>query len=173
MGVAQVFRASYLPVRCVLPPERRFLPMSPTARTTIFAFPLVALALAVAGCGGGGSSSAGGGGGGGDERPTGGKGLNGISLGNCLIDENWLIQPSQTELDGQTESGSNVHIVIYKDAAEAKKKATGKKGAYPVEQVVVTFIGNRSPYQPGKELPAGNKAAVATIKTCVEQVNKS
>src|SRR5262245_6832707 len=147
--------------------------MSPTARTTIFAFPLVALALAVAGCGGGGSSSASGGGGGGEGvRPTGGAGVNGISLGNCLSDENWLVQPSQTELDGQTPDGSNVHIVVYKDAAVATKKATGKKGAYPVEQVVVTFIGNRSPYEPGKELPAGNKAAVSTIKTCVEQINK-
>jgi hypothetical protein len=147
--------------------------MSPTARKTILAFPLTVLALAAAGCGGGGSSSAGGGGGGGDERPSGGGGLNGISLGNCLIDENWLIQPSQTELDGQTEDGSNVHIVIYKDKAEATKKATGVKGAFPVDRVVVTFIGNRSPYEPGKQLPAGNKAAVDTIKTCVNQVDKS
>ena len=147
--------------------------MSPTSRTTIFAFPLVALAFAVAGCGGGSSSAGGDGGGGGDARPTGGKGVNGISLGNCLIDENWLVQPSQTELDGQTPDGSNVHIAIYKDAAEAKKKATGVKGAFPVESVVITFIGNKSPYAPGKTLPAANKGAVKTIKTCVAQVAKS
>jgi hypothetical protein len=146
--------------------------MFPQSRTMLFAFPLVVLAIAVAGCGGGGSSSEGGGGGG-DQRPTGGKGVNGISLGNCLIDENWLIQPSQTELDGQTEDGSNVHIVIYKNAAEAKKKATGVKGAFPVESVVVTFIGNRSPYAPGQQLPAANKNAVNTIKTCVKQVAES
>ena len=147
--------------------------MSLTSRTTIFAFPLVVLAIAVAGCGGGGSSSSGGGGGGGDQRPSGGKGLNGISLGNCLIDENWLVQPSQTELDGQTEDGSNVHIVIYKDAAEATKKATGVKGAFPVGAVVITFIGNKSPYAPGKTLPKANAGAVNTIKTCVEQLSKS
>jgi hypothetical protein len=147
--------------------------MSPTSRTTMFAFPLIVLAIAVAGCGGGGSSSSGGGGGGGDQRPTGGKGVNGISLGNCLIDENWLVQPSQTELDGQTEDGSNVHIAIYKDAAEAKKKATGVKGAFPVESVVVTFIGNKSPYAPGKTLPKANENAVQTIETCVKQVAES
>jgi hypothetical protein len=149
--------------------------MSPTSRTTIVAFPLIVLAIAVAGCGGGGSSSSGGdgGGGGGDQRPSGGKGVNGISLGNCLIDENWLVQPSQTELDGQTEDGSNVHIVIYKDAAEATKKATGVKGAVPVENVVITFIGNKSPYAPGKTLPKANQKAVDTIETCVKQVAAS
>jgi hypothetical protein len=143
--------------------------MSPSPRTTIVASLLVVLAVAVTGCGGGGSSS-GGGGNGGDQRPTGGAGVNGISLGNCLIDENWLVQPSQTELEGQTEDGSNVHIAIYKDAAEATKKATGVKGAFPVESVVVTFIGNKSPYAPGKTLPKANQKAVATIKTCVKQV---
>ncbi len=146
--------------------------MSSSPRTTIVASLLVVLAVAVAGCGGGGSSN-GGGNGGGDNRPTGGKGVNGISLGNCLIDENWLIQPSQTELEGQTEDGSNVHIAIYKDAAEAKKKATGVKGAFPVESVVVTFIGNKSPYAPGKTLPKANQNAVDTIETCVKQVAES
>jgi hypothetical protein len=144
--------------------------MSPNPRTTIVASLLVVLAVAAAGCGGGGGSSNGGGGGGGDNRPTGGKGVNGISLGNCLIDENWLVQPSQTELDGQTEDGSNVHIAIYKDAAEAKKKATGVKGAFPVQSVVITFIGNKSPYEPGKTLPKANQNAVNTIDTCVKQV---
>lgn len=145
--------------------------MSPNPRTAIVAPLLVVLAVAVAGCGGGGGSSdAGGGGGGGDKRPTGGKGVNGISLGNCLIDENWLVQPSQTELDGQTEDGSNVHIAIYKDAAEAKKKATGVKGAYPVQSVVVTFVSNRTPYQPGATLPKANQNAVDTIDSCVKQV---
>jgi hypothetical protein len=143
--------------------------MSPSSRTTIFALLLTALAVAVAGCGGGGGSSNGGGGGG-DNRPTGGKGVNGISLGNCLIDENWLVQPAQTELDGQTEDGSNVHIVIYKDAAEAKKKATGVKGAFPVESVVVTFVSNRTPYQPGATLPQANQKAVDTIETCVKSL---
>jgi hypothetical protein len=147
--------------------------MSPSPRTTIVASVLVVLAVAVAGCGGGGGSSNGGGGGGGDNRPSGGKGVNGISLGNCLIDENWLVQPAQTELDGQTEDGSNVHIAIYKDAAEAKKKATGVKGAFPVESVVVTFVANRTPYQPGATLPQADKKAVDTIRTCVKRVAES
>ncbi len=138
-------------------------------RKAILAFTLTALAVAAAGCGGGG-------GGGGEttsagNRPTGGAGVNGISLGNCLIDENWLVQPSQTELDGQTEDGSNVHIVVYKDKAEATKKATGVKGAFPVEMVVITFVGNKSPYAPGKTLPQANQGAVKTIRTCVQQLS--
>lgn len=135
----------------------------------IVASSLCALVVAVAGCGGGGGSdnSAGEG-----NRPTGGAGVNGISLGNCLGDENWLIQPSQTELDGQTEDGSNVHIVTYKTAAEATKKATGVKGAVPVETVVITFVGNKTPYEPGKALPKANQKAVNTIKTCVTSLSK-
>jgi hypothetical protein len=148
--------------------------MSPNPRTRIVASLLFVLAVAAAaGCGGGGGSSNGGGNAGGDNRPTGGKGVNGISLGNCLIDENWLVQPSQTELDGQTEDGSNVHIAIYKDAAEAKKKATGVKGAFPAESVVVTFVANRTPYQPGATLPKANQKAVDTIETCVKQIAAS
>jgi hypothetical protein len=142
-----------------------------SSRRLILATSLSALAVAVAGCGGGGGSSSNGAGGG-DNRPTGGQGVNGISLGNCLIDENWLIQPSQSELDGQTPDGHNVHIVTYKTAAAATKQATGVKGAYPVGSVVVTFIGNKTPYAPGKPLPAGNKAAVSTIKTCVDSLSK-
>lgn len=134
----------------------------------IVASSLCALVVAVAGCGGGGSSSDNSAGAG--NRPTGGAGVNGISLGNCLSDENWLIQPSQTELDGQTEDGSNVHIVTYKTAAEATKKATGVKGAVPVETVVITFEGNRTPYEPGEPLPKANQAAVNTIKKCVDSL---
>jgi hypothetical protein len=143
-----------------------------SSRKAILASSLCALAVAAAGCGGGGGSSSNSAGGG-DKRPTGGGGVNGISLGNCLIDENWLIQPSQTELDGQTPDGSNVHIVTYKSAAEATKKATGVKGAFPVESVVITFVANKSPYEPGKTLPKANRAAVSTIRTCVKSLSKS
>jgi hypothetical protein len=142
-----------------------------SSRQAILASSLCALAVATVGCGGGGGSSSNSSGGGGGNRPTGGAGINGISLGNCLSDENWLIQPSQTELDGQTPDGSNVHIVTYKSAAVATKKATGVKGAFPVRSVVITFIGNKSPYEPGKALPKGNRGAVNTIKKCVDSLS--
>ena len=60
---------------------------------------LAAVAALLAGCGGGGSSSSGSSGG----TPNGGGGVNGISVGNCLNeDENFLVQPSETQLDGQS-----------------------------------------------------------------------
>ncbi len=142
-----------------------------TFRKAILASTLTALAVAAAGCGGGGGGGGGNTAAGTDNRPSGGAGVNGISLGNCLIDENWLVQPSQSELDGQTPDGSNVHIVVYKDKAEATKEATGVKGAFPVEMVVITFVGNKSPYQPGKTLPKANQGAVKTIQTCVTQLS--
>jgi hypothetical protein len=51
---------------------------------------LAALAVILSGCGGGGGSSASGGDTG---TPSGGKGANGISVGNCLNDANFLVQP--------------------------------------------------------------------------------
>ncbi len=129
--------------------------------------PFLLGAALLAGCGGGGG---GGGTQAGGNRPNGGGGVNGISLGNCLIDENWLVQPSQDSVDGQTPDGSNVHITLYASPAEATKSATGKKGAVPIESAVVTFTANPTPYAPGESLPKANQRAVDTVGTCVKSL---
>jgi hypothetical protein len=136
-------------------------------RIPIFLFLLAA--LAVAGCGGGGKSSSGGGGGGGGGQPTGGGGVNGISVGNCLIEEDFIVQPSQTTLTGSSPGGVTFSLVFYKTEAAAKKvyaKRNPKTTAL-VENAVVDFKGNPSPYEgapPAKISPKELKA----IKTCID-----
>ena len=76
------------------------------------------LAALVAGCGGGG------GGGSSSGTPNGGGGVNGISVGNCLNeDEDFLVQPSQTTLDGQSPAGVSFTLTLYKDSAAAQAAA--------------------------------------------------
>jgi hypothetical protein len=80
---------------------------------------LAALVAVLAGCGSKGGSSPGT-----ANEPTGGGGVNGISVGNCLNeDENFLVQPSANALDGQSPGGVTFTLTFYKDEAAAKAAA--------------------------------------------------
>src|SRR2546423_7098478 len=86
---------------------------------------LAALAALLVGCGGGGGggSSSGGGSGG----SSGGGGVNARSVGDCLnTDENFIVQPSETTLDGSSPAGVNFTLTFYKDNAAAKAAAAKK-----------------------------------------------
>jgi hypothetical protein len=134
---------------------------------------VTAAAALLAGCGGGGGSSNGGGGGslpaGGE--PTGGGGINGISIGNCLNDdENFLVQPAGNALDGQSPAGVVFTLTFYKDAAAAKAVAAkkSKKTTAVVENGVVDFRGNPTPYA-GAPPAKISKVELAAIKRCIDK----
>ena len=124
---------------------------------------LAALAVLVAGCGNSGSSSSG--------TPSGGGGVNGISVGNCLNgDENFLVQPSQRRLDGQSPAGVSFTLIFYKDNAAAKAAAAkkNKKFTAVVENGVIDFKGNPSTFAgapPAKISPVELNA----IKRCIDK----
>jgi hypothetical protein len=133
---------------------------------------VVAAAAVLAGCGGGGN---GGGGGGGNVpaggEPTGGGGINGISIGNCLNDdENFLVQPAGNALDGQSPAGVVFTLTFYKDAAAAKAVAAKKstKTTAVVENGVVDFRGNPTPYA-GAPPAKISKVELAAIKRCIDK----
>jgi hypothetical protein len=98
-------------------------------RSTIAAvkrLPALLLVLLAAGCGGGGGGSTGvAGGSGGDDRPI----VGGEELGkttNCLIDENWLVQPGDNNIQGTSAAGLNFELTFYPSVEDAKKHL-GKK----------------------------------------------
>lgn len=129
---------------------------------------LVLAAVAVlAGCGGGGSSSSSGG-----SSSGGGSGgsVNGISVGDCLNqNENFLVQPQQGLVDGQSPAGVSFTLTFYKTPALAKaafKKKDPKTTAL-VENGVVDFKGNPSPYQ-GAPPAKISKIELAAIKRCID-----
>ena len=133
-------------------------------------FPILvvsALAALLAGCGGGGSSSSSSKSG----VPTGGGGVNGITVGNCLNDdENFLVQPSQTVLDGQSPAGVSFTLTLYKDAAAAKAAAAKKNKKFTalVENGVIDFKGNPSPFA-GAPPAKISKVELAAIKRCIDK----
>ena len=129
---------------------------------------LAAFAVILSGCGGGGGKSAGGGGG-----TSGGTGANGVSVGNCLNDANFLVQPNQTSVDGQSPAGVSFTLTFYKNAAAAKAVAAKKnaKTTALVENGVVDFRGNVSPYQ-GAPPAKISKVELAAIKACIDTANK-
>jgi hypothetical protein len=126
---------------------------------------LAVLTAVLAGCGGssGGSNSSGG--------VNGGGGVNGISVGNCLNgDENFLVQPSQKVVDGQSPAGVSFTLTLYKNAAAAKAVYAKKspKTTSLVENGVIDFKGNPSPYAgapPAKISPV----ELAAIKRCIDK----
>jgi hypothetical protein len=135
---------------------------------------LAALAALLAGCGGGSSSSGGGGGGGNSGVPSGGGGVNGISVGNCLNEEDFLVQPSQKVLDGQSPAGVNFTLTLYQDAAAAKvafEKKNPKTTAL-VENGVIDFRGNPSIYAgaPPAKISTSERNA---IKKCIDSTRAS
>ena len=132
---------------------------------------LAALAAILSGCGGGG----GGGGGGGSSAGTNStpKGANGISVGNCLNDANFLVQPNLKSVDGMSPAGVNFTLTFYKDAAAAKAVAAKRnhKTTAVVDNGVVDFRGNVSPYK-GAPPAKISKVELAAIKTCIDSTKK-
>jgi hypothetical protein len=134
---------------------------------------LAAAAAISAGCGGGGGSSSGGttNGGSGGGEPTGGGGVNGVSVGNCLNeDENFLVQPTGDAVDGQSPAGVVFTLTFYKDAAAAKAVADkkSKKTTALVENGVVDFRGNPTPYA-GAPPAKISQVELAAIKRCIDK----
>jgi hypothetical protein len=126
-------------------------------------FLLALAAIAVAGCSSGGSS----GGGGGSETTAGGK-VDGISVANCLNLEDFLVQPSETTLTGQAPSGVSFAMQFYKDAAAAKAvyAKKNKKTTAIVENAIVDFKGNPSPYA-GAPPAKISQNELGVIKKCI------
>lgn len=122
---------------------------------------LAAFAAILSGCGGGGGSAGG------------SKGANGISVGNCLNAQDFLVQPNLKSVDGQSPAGISFTLTFYKDAAAAKAVAAKKdpKTTALVESGVVDFKGNVSPYQ-GAPAAKISKVELAAIKTCIDSANK-
>jgi hypothetical protein len=131
---------------------------------------LAALAAILAGCGGSSSTSSSGGGGGASSGvPNGGGGVNGITVGNCLNDdENFLVQPSQKVLEGQSPAGVNFTLTLYKDATAAKAAYAKKspKTTAIVENGVIDFRGNPSIFA-GAPPAKISKAELNAIKRCI------
>ena len=129
---------------------------------------LAAVAAVLAGCGG---SSGGSGGGSSSGAYNGGGGVNGISVGNCLNeDENFLVQPSQKVLDGQSPAGVSFTLTLYASNAVAKT-AFGKKNAKTtslVENGVIDFKGNPSPFA-GAPPAKISSVELKAIKRCIDK----
>jgi hypothetical protein len=125
---------------------------------------LAALAVILAGCGGGGSKSSSGTTGG-----STGNGTNGIAIGNCLNDANFLVQPETGLVDGQSPAGVSFTLKLYPTPAAAKAAAAKKdpKTSALVDNGVVDFHGNVSPYK-GAPPAKISKVELAAIKSCIE-----
>jgi hypothetical protein len=135
---------------------------------------LAILAAFVAGCGGSsGTSASGGGGGGGNSAgaPNGGGGVNGITVGNCLNnDEDFLVQPSQNSVDGQSPAGVNFTLTLYKNNAAAKAAFAKKnpKTTSLVENGVIDYRGNPSIFA-GAPPAKISKSELTAIKGCIDK----
>ncbi len=118
--------------------------------------------VALSGCGGGGSSSGGGG-------SSSGKTVDGVKVGDCLNnDENFLVQPQTSKVDGQSPAGVSFTLTLYPTAAAAQtafKKKNPKTTAL-VDKGVVDFKGNPSPYQ-GAPPAKISKVELAAINRCI------
>ena len=123
---------------------------------------LVALAVVVAGCGGGGGSKS-------SNEPTGGGGVNGINVGNCLNEQDdFLVQPSQIVLTGMSPAGVSFSLKFYDTpaAAIAAAKKKNPKTTAVVENAVIDFHGNPSPYA-GASPAKISKVELANIRYCI------
>jgi hypothetical protein len=144
---------------------------NPMSKLTSPILVLVALVAVLAGCGG---SSGGGGGGTPSGVPSGGGGVNGISVGNCLNNEDFLVQPSQTVLDGQSPAGVSFTLTLYKDnaAAQAAAAKKSKKTTAVVENGVIDFRGNPSIFA-GAPPAKISKSELGAIKKCIDSTRTS
>ena len=126
---------------------------------------LAALVAVLAGCGSKGSNP------GTANEPTGGGGVNGISVGNCLNeDENFLVQPSANALDGQSPGGVTFTLTFYKDEEAAKAAAAKKNAKFTavVENGVVDFRGNPTIYE-GAPPAKISQVELNAIKRCIDK----
>jgi len=130
-------------------------------------FLLALAAIAVAGCSSGGSS-------GGGETSAGGKGVDGISVANCLNLEDFLVQPSETTLTGQSPAGISFAMRFYKNpaAAQAVFEKKNKKTTALVETAVIDFKGNPSPYA-GAPPAKISQNELSVIKKCINENKES
>ncbi len=125
---------------------------------------LLFLVAVAAGCGG----SSGGGGGtqqaAGDKRPVIGGKLVG-KMTNCLIDEDWLVQPGENVIQGTSGAGLNFELRFYPSLREAKAQA-GKKRVL-VENAVFDY-GYAGAQNAGVTATTGVLSSeVKTIKKCM------
>jgi hypothetical protein len=137
-------------------------------RSTPFLVLLAAVAV-LAGCGGGGKSSSGGGGGGGGG--DGGTHPSGIKVGDCLnADENFLVQPEENSVNGESPGGVNFTLTFYPSnaAAAAAAKKKNPKFTALVEDAVIDFRGNPSPYA-GAPPAKISQTELAAIKRCIDK----
>jgi len=126
---------------------------------------LAVLAAALTACGSKGSSP------GTANEPTGGGGVNGISVGNCLNDdENFLVQPTTNAIDGQSPGGVTFTLTFYKDDAAAKAVAAKKNAKFTavVENGVVDFRGNPSIYE-GAPPAKISQVELKAIQRCIDK----
>jgi peroxiredoxin len=126
---------------------------------------LAVVAAALTACGSKGSSPAT------ANEPTGGGGVNGISVGNCLNeDENFLVQPSANALDGQSPGGVTFTLTFYKDEDAAKAVAAKKSAKFTavVENGVVDFRGNPSIYE-GAPPAKISQVELKAIQRCIDK----
>lgn len=124
---------------------------------------LAALAAILTGCGSKSGGTSG--------LPQGGGGVNGISVGNCLNeDENFLVQPSQTKLDGQSPAGVSFTLTFYANNAAATAAASkkDKKTTSIVENGVIDFKGNPTPYA-GAPPAKISQSELNAIKRCIDK----
>jgi len=96
--------------------------------------------------------------------------VNGVTVGNCLNDqENFLVQPSQTTLDGQSPAGVSFTLTLYKTDAAAKAAFEKKnpKTTALVENGVIDFRGNPSIFA-GAPPAKISKSEQNAIKRCID-----
>jgi len=125
---------------------------------------LAALAAILAGCGGGGGGSNAS-----SNEPTGGGGVNGINVGNCLNEQDdFLVQPSQVVLTGMSPAGVSFTLKFYDTpaAATAAAKKKNPKTTAVVENAVIDFHGNPSPYA-GAPPAKISKVELGNIRDCI------
>jgi hypothetical protein len=141
----------------------------PTPRAVTLLLVPLATAL-LAGCGGGGGKSSAG------SSPTATIDLskvNGITIGNCLNqEEDFLVQPSERVLDGMSPAGVNFTLTLYKNgvAAKAAAKKKNPKTTAVVEDGVIDFRGNPSPYK-GAPPAKISRVELAAIKRCIDKAS--
>lgn len=123
---------------------------------------LLATAAVLAGCGGGGSKSSGSGGS--------ASSVSGIKVGNCLNDDNYSVGPTETSVEGSSPAGVSFTLTLYKSnaAAAAAAKKKNPKTTAVVEDAVIDFTGNPSPYAGAPPAKIG-KTELATIKSCIDK----
>jgi hypothetical protein len=134
---------------------------------------LVVLTALLAGCGGGGSGDSSGGTAG--KLPNGGGGVNGITVGNCLNQQyDFLVQPQQTKVDGQSPGGVTFTLTLFKSADLAKAAYVKKnpKTTSLVANGVVDFKGNPSLYK-GAPPAKISKVELANINACIAKAKSS